>query len=81
MMRTLYLVLILILPFFNWAQSNYQIIFKNNSYQQFIKRPKVEFKDSISAKRYLSDFQKQAISKGYILASYDSIHYSHWVRK
>ncbi|MEJ6583301.1 MAG: hypothetical protein QNL61_10435 [Crocinitomicaceae bacterium] len=75
MMRTLYLVLIMILPFFNWAQSNYQIIFKNNSYQQFVKRPKVEFKDSISAKRYLSDFQKQAISKGYILASYDSIHY------
>ena len=75
LMRTLYLVLILILPFFTWAQSDYQIIFKNNSYQQFIKRPKIQFKDSISAKRYLSDFQKEAMSKGYILASYDSIFY------
>ena len=74
-MRTLYLVLILILPYFTWAQSNYQIIFKNNSYQQFIKRPKIEFKDSISAKRYLSDFQKEAISKGYILASFDTVLY------
>jgi len=74
-MRTLYLVLILILPYFTWAQSNYQIIFKNNSYQQFIKRPKIQFKDSISAKRYLFDFQKEAISKGYILASFDTILY------
>ena len=56
-MRTLYLVLILILPYFTWAQSNYQIIFKNNSYQQFIKRPKIQFKDSISAKRYLFDYE------------------------
>lgn len=73
LMRTLYLLLVLISPFLNWAQSDYKIIFKNNSYQQFIKRPKVDFKDSISAKRYLLDFQNQAISKGYILASYDSI--------
>jgi len=75
MMRTLCLVLMMISPFFIWGQSNYKIIFKNDSYQQFIKRPKVEFKDSASAKRYLSDFQKEAISKGYILASYDSIEY------
>ena len=74
-MRTLYLVLILILPNYYWAQSSYQIIFKNSSYQQFVKRPKVQFKDSISAKRYLSGFQKEAISKGYVLASFDSLHF------
>ena len=62
MMRTLYLVLMMIFPFFIWGQSNYKIIFKNDSYQQFIKRPKVEFKDSVAAKRYLADFQNEAIS-------------------
>ena len=75
MMRTLYLILMMISPFLIWGQSNYKIIFKNDSYKQFIKHPKVEFKDSSTAKKYLSDFQKEAISKGYILASYDSIHY------
>lgn len=75
-MRTLYLVLMMIFPFCIWGQSNYKIIFKNDSYKQFVKRPKIDFKDSASAKRYLSDFQKEAISKGYILASYDSVQYS-----
>lgn len=75
MMRTLYLIFMMISPLLIWGQSNYKIIFKNDSYQQFIKRPKVDFKDSLSAKGYLSDLQKEAISRGYILASYDSIQY------
>ena len=76
MMRTLYLVLILISPFILKAQSGYKIIFKNKSYEQFVKRPKLEFKDSLSAKRYLAQFQKEAISKGYLLASFDTLIYS-----
>lgn len=75
-MRTLYLLLILLFPYFSWSQTHYQIIFKNNSYQQFIKRPKTDFKDSTSAKKYLIEFQREAISKGFVLASYDSIDYT-----
>lgn len=75
-MRTLYLLLILLFPYFSWSQTHYQIIFKNNSYQQFIKRPKIDFKDSTSAKKYLIEFQREAISKGFVLASYDSIVYA-----
>ncbi|MDX2362154.1 MAG: hypothetical protein QNK23_15205 [Crocinitomicaceae bacterium] len=58
------------------AQKGYTISYENESYQQFIKHPKVKFKDSISAIQYLNDFQLSAISKGFIMASVDSVHYS-----
>ena len=55
----------------------YKINFQNNSYQQFIKRPKTEFKDSVSLVRYTMILRNSAITKGYILASVDELSFNH----
>ena len=74
-MRALYLILMILFPNLIFAQNTYEISFTNESYQQCIKRPKTIFKDSASAMAYVRDLQLNVISKGYILASVDSIHY------
>ncbi len=75
-MKTLYILLFLVSPCITWSQTTYTISFTNKSYQHIVKKPKLEFKDSISLQRYLSNLQTVAISKGYLLASVDNITYS-----
>ncbi len=58
------------------GQLNYGLTFKSREYTSFIKKPKTKFKDSTSARSYLREFQLTAISKGYLLASIDSIKFS-----
>ena len=72
-MRTLYLILLVFAPLALFGQNKYTISYKNESYQQFIKHPKTEFKDSLSALKYIRNLQFSAISKGYATASVDTI--------
>jgi outer membrane protein assembly factor BamA len=60
----------------NLCQKPYKLIFKNDDYSKVKKNIETQFKDSISAKKYLIDFRYFAISKGYLLASVDSTIYS-----
>lgn len=55
------------------GQKKIEIRYSNESYQHFIKHPKSSFKDSLTALNYLNELQQSAISKGYLLASVDSI--------
>jgi len=50
-------------------------VYENVSYKKFIKHPETKFKDSARANNYIADLQNSAISKGYLLASVDSIRY------
>jgi len=75
LMRTIYLIIVLFSSSALFAQKDYLISYENDSYQQFIKHPKTKFKDSTSAAAYIKSLQISAISKGYILASVDSIVY------
>ncbi len=75
-MKTLYVLIILAFPLFTWSQTEYKIEFANKSYQHIVKKPKLAFKDSLSAQRYLSNLQTTAISKGYLLASFDTLYYA-----
>lgn len=74
-MRTLYLIFTFCLPFLGFGQKKYTIVYENVSYKKFIKHPETEFKDSTRAINYLADLQNSAISKGFLLASVDSINY------
>ena len=71
----IYTILMLFCSLPIYGQKKYDLTYKNASYQDFIKNPKINFKDSISAFRYLNDLQNTAISKGYILTSIDTIDY------
>lgn len=57
------------------GQKNYILTLTDESYQQFKKNIPQKFTDSIQAKKYLTNLQLTAISKGYLVASIDSIHY------
>lgn len=72
-MSRILLFLALILSFTSVGQKNYRINFTDDSYQQLVKRPKSQFKDSLTILQYLKSFQNEAISKGFILASFDNI--------
>lgn len=72
-MRSLYMIFILFIAIHSSAQKKFTIDYGNSSYQQFIKHPKTEFKDSLSALNYLKSLQITAIKKGYLTASIDSI--------
>jgi len=65
------LTLMISMPLF--GQKNYDLAYANDVIHTFIKHPKTNFKDSISAFRYLVGLQNTAISKGYLLASVDSL--------
>lgn len=65
------LTMLIALPVF--GQKKYDLDYKNDLIHTFIKHPKANFKDSISAFRYLTELQNTAISKGYLLASIDSM--------
>lgn len=68
-----YLIIALFLPLSVFGQKKYTLSFVEPSYQHFIKHPKTEFKDSLQLLHYLNELQILAISKGYALASVDSI--------
>ena len=76
-MSRLLLFFMVLLTFTSTGQKRYKINFQNNSYQQFIKRPKTEFKDSVSLVRYTMILRNSAITKGYILASVDELSFNH----
>ncbi len=72
-MRTLLLVSILLCVKTGYTQSEFRVNYLETNYQQFIKHPKTEFKDSLSLIRYMNDLRLEAIRKGYLLASVDQI--------
>ena len=76
-MRPIYLILMAFLPFLSFGQEKFEVIYKNDGYQQLIKHPKSQFKDSTIAVTYLNDLQHTAISKGFVLASVDTIVFGH----
>jgi outer membrane protein assembly factor BamA len=59
-----------------WGQKSYTLSFNDVSYQQI--QPKIPdtFKDSLSVIRFLQNIQIKAVKKGYILSSFDSIHFN-----
>jgi outer membrane protein assembly factor BamA len=57
------------------GQKSYTLSFNEANYQQIEKKIPDNFKDSISVIRYLQNIQIKAIKRGYILSSYDSIHF------
>ncbi len=70
-----YFILALLISPYIYGQKSYEITFSATDHHFFVKKPKQFFKDSLSAMNYISDVQHKAISKGYILASVDSIQY------
>lgn len=56
------------------SQKKYTLKFINNEYKVIKKHPNQQFKDSISLKDYLKEFQLFAQKKGYLLASIDSLY-------
>lgn len=70
----LYIVVILSLfPLISLSQSKYSLFFINNEYKVIKKHPSTHFKDSITLKNYLKEFQLYAHKRGYLLASFDTI--------
>ena len=74
-MRSLLLVLFLFNFVTALGQKGYRLEFLGEDYKQIVKKPKLEFKDSLSAAKYLQSFQNEGIKKGFLLTSIDSIHY------
>lgn len=58
------------------AQKNFTLHFTNDSYSQLIKRHKKEFSDSAAVRTYLTNLKSEALKKGYMLASFDSVQYT-----
>jgi len=75
-MNKLVYLCFLCLPFVSIGQKNYSITYHSEQLSDFIKHPEAEFKDSISAVRYIARLQKTAVEKGYLLASTDSIRFT-----
>jgi len=71
-----YFILALLISPYIYGQNKYEITFTATDHHFFVKKPKQFFKDSLSAMHYITDVQHKAISKGYILASVDSIQYA-----
>jgi outer membrane protein assembly factor BamA len=57
------------------GQKSYTLSFNEVSYQQIQKKIPANFKDSLSVIRFLQNIQIKAVKKGYILSSFDSIHF------
>lgn len=56
-----------------WGQKPYHVDFSNEAYTAVKKNPERQFKDSLSALRYLADFRQLAIRQGFLLASFDQL--------
>jgi outer membrane protein assembly factor BamA len=74
-MRALHLIFAIFLTLPVLGQKPYQLSFHGEGYQQVVKHPKTQFKDSSAMLDYVRDFQLSAIAKGYITASIDSLHW------
>jgi hypothetical protein len=75
-MRPLLFFLAFGLPLIGFGQKKYTLTYRNNNFTGFIKHPQREFKDSTKALNYIYNLKKSAISKGFVLASIDTITYS-----
>ena len=76
MITRIYTILTLFIALPTFAQKKYDVDYKTEVIHNFIKHPRTEFNDSSAAISYLNKLQNNAIKKGYLLASYDSIHFS-----
>ncbi len=72
-MKKMLFFVILCFQTFVYGQGSWQITWAGTEYSAISHRPKTAFKDSISLLNYLQQFQQTAISKGYLLASFESI--------
>jgi len=72
-MRLLFLVFLLLISFDSMSQKKYAISFTTENYKTVKKNIPLTFKDSITAMRYINEFQFFAVSEGYLTASVDSL--------
>lgn len=72
-MRLFILFILLMFPLVSKGQKKYTLFFINNEHKVIKKHPETRFKDSITLKNYLNDFQSLAYRKGYLLSSFDTI--------
>lgn len=72
-MRFYIAFILLLFPLISLSQEKYSLFFINNEYKVIKKHPSTHFKDSITLKNYLKEFQLYAFKRGYLLASYDTI--------
>ncbi len=68
-----FIILMLLICPAVYGQKKYEITFLPTDGYFFVKKPKQYFKDSLTAMKYIENVRYKAISKGYILASVDSI--------
>lgn len=73
--RLIFSLFLLVSSFAASAQKKYTLALEGNGFQQLIKHPKTEFKDSISLLQYLKDFKIHAIKKGFLLFSVDELNW------
>jgi outer membrane protein assembly factor BamA len=76
-MKKIVFFVILFLQTFAFGQESWQISWIGTEQKKIAKHPKETFKDSLSLLNFLNQFQQAAISKGFILASFDSISFNH----
>ena len=75
-MNKFLLLLILFLSFPSIGQENYRLIFSNDSLKKIVKNRKTIFKDSTNAIKYIKQIQINAVKKGFLLASIDSVKFN-----
>ena len=72
---TVIFLLMLFRPLFTEGQKPFHISFTSENYKSFMKKPKVEFKDSLELLTYLKIFRAKALSEGYLTASVDDLYF------
>lgn len=75
-MKKMLFFVILCLHTVSYGQGAWQITWIGDEYLAVSKHPKTTFKDSLSLLSFLSQFQQTAFTKGYLLASCDSISFN-----
>ena len=75
-MKKIVFFVILVLHTIAFGQESWQIMWVGTDQTIITKHPKEYFKDSLSLRNFLDQFQQTAISKGYLLASCDSISFN-----
>lgn len=69
-------ILIFFLALNSYGQKKIILEFKSSDLHNFVKKPKLKFKDSLKAFEYIKNLRYSAVQKGYLLASVDSINNS-----
>ena len=72
----LYIILLFFCAPNSYGQNKLHLEFNSVDLHNFIKNPKLKFKDSLKASKYIGNLRLSAVQKGYLLASIDSAHYS-----